>query len=178
MIVAGLILLSTFDTVNSSILTNGRVYYAMACEGLFWKPAAKVSVAHRTPAISLWLQGGWAIILLISGSFDLITSMYVFVNWLFYFLIPVALFIIRRRKAANTPAPTFTVPLYPWLPLAFALFTFAYVVQTFLADVQGYQAGEQPSIKSLMGLLLVLLGAPFLLILKHRGKNRHATLDR
>jgi APA family basic amino acid/polyamine antiporter len=169
MIVSALILLSTFDTVNSSILTNGRVYYAMAIEGLFWKPAGRVSVAHQTPAVSLWLQGAWSIVLLVSGSFDLITSMYVFVNWLFYFLIPVALFIIRYKERSTVQSPAFKVPFYPWLPLTFALFTFAYVVQTFIADVQGYQAGEQPSIKSLMGLLLVLAGAPFLLLLKRRS---------
>ncbi len=167
LIVALLILLATFDTVNSTILTNARVYFAMANEGLFFKAAGQISPKHHTPAFSLWMQCAWSIVLLVSGSFDLVTSMYVFINWLFYFLIPVALFIWRKRPLGRFDA-TFKVPFYPWLPLIFAIFTFAYVVQTFVGDVQAYQAGEQPTVKSLMGLILVLLGTPVLLYLRRQ----------
>jgi APA family basic amino acid/polyamine antiporter len=169
--IALLIVLSTFDTVNSTILTNGRVYYAMAMEKLFWKRASYVHPQYHTPSVSLWLQGGWAVVLLISGSFDLITSMYVFVNWLFYFLIPVALFILRfRDKRSQANATTFRVPLYPILPIFFALFTAAYVVQTFLLDIKAFSIGASPTIQSLMGLLLVAAGLPFYLRLRARRR--------
>lgn len=166
--IALLILLCTFDTVNSSILANARVYFAMGKEGLFWKRAGEAHPKHHTPATALWLQCTWSIILLVSGSFDLITSMYVFVNWLFYLLIPTSLFILRAREKKQLTLNThiFRTPAYPWIPIVFAVFTFAYLVQTLISDIQGYNAHTQPAIKSIMGLALVLLGTPLYLFLK------------
>lgn len=171
--IALLILLCTFDTVNSSILANARVYFAMGNEGLFWKRAGEAHPRFHTPAIALWLQGGWAIVLLVSGSFDLITSMYVFVNWLFYLLIPMSLFILRTREKKLLPLGdrVFRVPFYPILPIVFAVFTFAYLIQTLVSDIQAYQAHAQPAIKSVMGLSLVLLGAPFYFYLKKPSRH-------
>lgn len=171
--IALLILLCTFDTVNSSILANARVYFAMGNEGLFWKRAGLAHTKHHTPATALWMQGAWSIVLLVSGSFDLITSMYVFVNWLFYLLIPTSLFILRarERKLVELNSRIFRVPAYPWLPIAFAIFTFAYLLQTLITDIQGYQAHTQPAIKSLMGLALVLLGTPLYIFLKKSHRS-------
>ncbi len=175
MLIAGLVVLSTFDTVNCSVLTNARVYFAMANEGLFWKPVGVVHPKYHTPSRSLWLQGGWASILVVTGSFDLITSMYVFVNWLFYFLIPVALLILRERDRRNpnlsNQKEIFQTPFYPVLPLLFAAFTLTYVVYTLIADIQGFRAGTQPCIRSLMGLLLVLGGAPVLWAVRRRATS-------
>jgi len=159
MMVAALILLSTFDTTNSSILTNSRVYYAMANDGVFWKKASETHPQYQTPHVSLWCQGVWAIILLCSGSFDSIMSMYVFVNWALYVLMAIGLFVLRKRNpSAIRP---FSVPGYPWVPAIFLLFSFVYVVVTLVSDVSAYQSGAQPLIKSLAGIALVLTGLPF-----------------
>ncbi len=171
-IVAALIMLCTFDTVNSSILTNARVYFAMAREGLFFERAGRVSPRYGTPAWSLGMQCFWALVLLLTGSFDLITSMYVFVNWLFYLLIPIAVFMLRARDGRSSrTAPTFRVPLYPWMPLGFVAFTLAYTIGTLASDFEGYRAGTQPMIKSLVGLLMVLAGTPLLIWLQGRAKR-------
>jgi len=162
MIVALLILLSTFDTTNSSILTNSRVYYAMAMDSLFWKKAAKIHPKYNTPHVALWCQAAWAIVLLMSGSFDSIMSMYVFVNWALYVLMALGLFILRKRNP-DTTRP-FSVPGYPWVPAIFTLFSFLYVCVTLINDVSAYQAGEQPLIKSLAGIALILMGLPFYFI--------------
>src|ERR1051325_11460165 len=97
-IIAVLLMLSAFDTTNSSVLTNARVYYAMAHNRLFYKPAATVHHKFQTPHVALILQGAWSIILLVTGSFDLITSMYVFVNWMLYLLMASAVFVLRKRN--------------------------------------------------------------------------------
>src|SRR5581483_7837798 len=158
-IIAAILMLSAFDTTNSTVLTNARVYYAMARNGLFVRQGASVHKKFQTPHIALLLQGAWSIILLVTGSFDLITSMYVFVNWVLYDLMAIAVFVLRKRDP-NAERP-FSVPGYPWVPIIFVLFASAYVVITLVADIQQYQAGTQPLIKSATGIALVLTGLPF-----------------
>lgn len=158
MLIAALIMLSTFDTANSSILTNARVYFAMAGDQVFWKPAGRIHPRYQTPHVALACQGAWAIILLLSGSFDSITSMYVFVNWALYVLMAAGLFILRWR---NPDAKrVFSTPGYPWIPGAFILFSLLFVAVTLFNDIHAYHVGSQPLIKSLAGVLLVLTGMP------------------
>ena len=164
--VALAILLSTFDTTNSSTLSNARVYFAMAKEGLFAKSAGEVHPKYGTPAVSLWYQCGWTLVLIFTGSFELITSTYVWVNWLFYLLMALAVFVFRRRKLPRT----FTAWGYPYLPALFIIFTLFYLGMTLIEDIRAYQAGEAPIIKSVVGILLVLAGTPFyLLLIRKRG---------
>ena len=158
-IIAALLMLSAFDTTNSTVLTNARVYYAMARNGLFNRGSAKVHEKFQTPYIALILQGAWSIVLLVTGSFDLITSMYVFVNWVLYVLMAIAIFVLRaRRPDADRP---FKVPGYPWVPAIFVIFASAFLIITLVTDIQAYQAGTQPLIKSATGIALVLTGLPF-----------------
>jgi APA family basic amino acid/polyamine antiporter len=157
--IAALIMLSTFDTTNSSVLTNARVYYAMARNGVFYGKAGVVHPSFKTPHISLILQGVWSLVLLISGSFGLITDMYVFVNWLIYVFMAIAVFVLRARKPKGERP--FRVPGYPYVPAIFILFATAYVVITLVTDVQLYAAGKQPLLKSITGIVLVLSGLPF-----------------
>lgn len=158
-IIAVIMMLSAFDTTNSTVLTNARVYYAMARNGLFYRKSEEVHKKFQTPHIALFLQGGWSIILLVTGSFDLIVSMYVFVNWVLYALMAIAVFILRKRRpSAERP---FSVPGYPWVPAIFVLFASAYVIITLVTDIQAYQAGTQPLIRSVTGMALVLTGLPF-----------------
>ncbi len=158
-VIALIMMLSAFDTTNSSVLTNARVYYAMARNQIFYRPAATVHPKFQTPHIALILQGAWSIILLVTGSFDLIVSMYVFVNWVLYALMALSVFILRARKPdAERP---FSVPGYPWVPAIFILFASAYVIITLVADIQAYNAGTQPLIRSVTGIALVMTGLPF-----------------
>lgn len=156
-----LIILSTFDTTNSTILTNGRVYYAMAKDHLFAQPAEKIHERFDTPYISLIWQGLWSIMLLVSGSFDLVIGMYVFVNWLLYLLMALGVFILRFRfPERHRP---FKTPGYPVVPFLFILFSAGFVGLTLYHDISDFNSGKEPIIKSLMGLLLVATGFPFYL---------------
>jgi APA family basic amino acid/polyamine antiporter len=164
--IALLIILSTFDIVNASILTNSRVYLAMAEKGVFWKKTAAIHPKFNTPHVALIIQGVWSLVLLFSGSFKVISDMYVFVNWILYVLMAVAVFVLRFRFP-NQHRP-FKVPAYPWVPAIFLIFSTAYVVLTLVTDIKAYQAGEQPIIQSLTGIVLVLIGFPFLYYWKKR----------
>lgn len=159
--VAMIILLSTFDGTNAGVLTNPRVYQTMAKEGLFPSRIGRVHPVSFTPNFALWLQCLWTVVLLVSGSFELITSMYVWVNWLFYLLMSIAVFICRRRGMPRA----FTITGYPYVPAVFLIFTVIYLVMTLVQDIQAYQSGASPTINSLMGLALVIAGLPLYLFM-------------
>ena len=169
-IIAAILMLSAFDTTNSSVLTNARVYYAMARNQLFYSKTAHVHKKFQTPHIALILQGAWSICLLVTGSFDLITSMYVFVNWVLYVLMAVAVFILRKREP-DRERP-FRVPGYPYVPAIFVIFASAYVIITLIADIQASQGPDHPLMKSVTGLALVLTGLPFYYFWKSRRTIR------
>jgi APA family basic amino acid/polyamine antiporter len=174
-IIAAILMLSAFDTTNSSVLTNARVYYAMARNQLFYKRTAHVHSKYQTPHVALMLQGAWSIVLLVTGSFDLITSMYVFVNWVLYAMMGFAVFVLRKRNpAADRP---FRVPGYPYIPAIFVLFATAYVIITLITDIQAYQAGTQPLMKSVTGLVLVLTGLPFYYYWRWKRKGSRVAPD-
>jgi APA family basic amino acid/polyamine antiporter len=165
-LVAALIMLSTFDTTNSSILSNARVYYAMANHGVFTPKAAAVHPKYHTPHVALLLQGIWAVTLVLTGSFGLLLDMYIFVNWLLYVFMALGVFILRKRNP-NAERP-FRTPGYPLVPLVFILFATTYVVVTLVTDIQAYNAGERPILQSVTGLVLVLAGLPFYYFWKYK----------
>ena len=78
-----LILITTFGCTNSTIIMPPRIYQAMARDGLFFKGIADIHPRFNTPDKALWLQGAWASLLVLSGSFDQLTNMLIFVVFFF-----------------------------------------------------------------------------------------------
>lgn len=144
-----LILCSTFNATNTSVLAAPRVYYAMANDGLFFKGINEVHRRFHTPYKSLLIQGVWATVLCLSGSFDMLTDMLIFAAFIFYGAGAWGV-ITLRRKMPDHPRP-FKVPLYPIVPIIFTLFSAVLVVRTIW---------DQPVMAGL-GLLLILTGVPF-----------------
>lgn len=168
-LIALLIMLSTFDTINSTTLTNARCYYAMAQEKIFWRAIGEVHPRYFTPHRSLILQCFWALVLLYSGSFWTIIDMYVFVNWLIYGMMGLGVFILRRRRPhAERP---FKVPGYPWVPALFVGFAFTFVIVSLITDIQSFNAGKQPFLNSVMGLVLVFSGLPLYYLWKYQSRS-------
>ncbi len=153
-----LILCSTFNATNTSVLAAPRVYYAMANDGLFFKGINDVHPTFHTPYKSLLIQGVWASVLCMSGSFDMLTDMLIFAAFIFYGAGAWGV-ITLRRKMPNHPRP-FKVPLYPIVPIAFVLFSAVLVVRTIW---------DQPVMAGL-GLLLILSGVPFYFYFERRNK--------
>lgn len=149
LLIAALIIVSTFGCTNTTILLAARLYYKMAQNKEFFKAAGEVHPKFHTPGKALLMQGVWASVLILSGSFDQLTDMLIFASFIFYGLSAFGVFILRRRNGGVRPE-TYQVPLYPVLPALFVLFCIVLVIIT-LYNRPGEAA---------MGLLLILTGAP------------------
>lgn len=156
--IAVAIMISTFGTVNGTIMLAARVSYAMAREGLFFRKLGDVHPRHNTPGPSLIVQMVWACLLVLSGTFDQLTDMLIFVSWIFYALGALGTIVLRRRMPdAHRP---YRVWGYPWVPIVFIVFAGVYIVFTLYSDISAFLDGRAPLINSLMGLFLVALGIP------------------
>jgi APA family basic amino acid/polyamine antiporter len=160
--VAALVMVSTFGTANAIILATARVYYSMAHANVFPQVMGTLNPRFHTPAGSLWVQGGWSILLLFSGTFDTLTDTLIFVSWIFYAAGAYGIFVLRRREPA-APRP-YKVPGYPVVPWVFILFSLLYLGFTVYNDLVAYRAavaaGQPALINSAFGLALVFIGTP------------------
>ncbi len=155
-----LILCSTFNATNTSVLAAPRVYFAMANDGLFFRGIHAVHPKFHTPYKSLLIQGFWASVLCLSGSFDMLTDMLIFAAFIFYGAGAWGV-ITLRRKMPDHPRP-FKVPLYPIVPIVFVLFSAVLVVRTIW---------DQPVMAGL-GMLLILAGVPFYFYFERQNKQQ------
>ena len=142
-------MIAAVGALNGITLMNARVPYAMARNGLFFRPLADLHPETRVPANAIWFQGIWACFLALSGTFDQITTSVIFAVWLFTALVGSSLFVLRRKLPA---APRrYRTPGYPVLPALFVL------VATWLV----LNALSSTPVESAAGLLLMALGLPF-----------------
>lgn len=118
LLMAGLIMVSTFGCNNGLILAGSRLYKAMADHGLFFASASKLN-SKGVPANALWLQAFWASVLCLSGTYTQLLSYCTFASLLFY-IITVAGVLILRKKEPNAERP-YKVWGYPYLPLVYLL---------------------------------------------------------
>jgi basic amino acid/polyamine antiporter, APA family len=150
------VMISTFGTVNATSMTTARVYFAMAKDKLFFSEFGKVHPKYKTPGRSLLIQGVWASILTLTGTYDQLFTYVIFAGWIFFVLGAVAVFIMRKKIPNANRA--FRVPGYPWVPIMFILVASWFVVNTFI----------QQTDDSFVGLLLLLVGIPFYLYWKQQ----------
>lgn len=148
-LVSVLILCTTFNATNSTILTSARIYYAMARDGLFFRSVARIHPQFQTPSVSIVWQAVLSVALVWSGTFDQLTDMLVFASFIFYGATAVGV-MLYRRSHPELPRP-YRVIGYPVLPIVFCLFCLTLVTITLI---------EQPR-EALMGLGLIATGIPF-----------------
>lgn len=166
--VAMAVMISTFGTSNGTIMVSARVYFAMAERKMFFSPIANLHPKFRTPANALFIQAFWASMLVISGTFDILTDMLIFVSWIFYAFGAMGVFVLRKKRPdAHRP---YKVIGYPILPMIFVLFAFTFVILTLYNDISLYYSGKTQIINSLFGLILVALGIPFYYYFRSRAK--------
>jgi APA family basic amino acid/polyamine antiporter len=157
-IIALLVIISTFGTTHGNILATARVSFAMAREKQFFETVGRIHPRFGTPANALLLHGLWTSLLVLSGSFDTLTDMLIFVSWLFYGLSALGVFILRKKMPyALRP---YRVWGYPYVPALFVLFTVAYLMSTLIHDIAAYQSGQTIIINSVFGIALTLIGLP------------------
>ena len=160
---AVLVAVSTFGTVNASILTGPRVTQAMAADGLFWKRAAHVSPGRGTPDVALVLQGILATIWLwCAGGFEDVSGWFVTTSWLFYGLTIAGLFVYRRKERQGLLAPpSYRTPLYPVTPILFIVVVVGIVASDLGSS--GWRAAA--------GVLVAALGIPFSFLFTRRARG-------
>ena len=144
-----LILVTTFNACNTTILASARIFYAMARDGVFFKQADTVHPRYETPSVSLLLQCLWSVALIWIGKFDDLTDMLIFASFIFYGA--TAFGLIRMRIIAPNLERVYKVPGYPFVPIVFCAFCALLIVITVYT---------QPE-KALRGLGLIALGIPF-----------------
>ena len=98
------IMISILGALNGAILTGARVPFAMARDGLFFRRMGELTQRTHAPAASLLVQGAWASVLAMLGTFDQLTNYVVFSNWIFYALTTASVFVLRRRMP-DAPRP-------------------------------------------------------------------------
>ncbi len=110
------VLVSTFGSVNGSMLTGPRIFFAMADDKLFFRPVAAVHPRFQTPYVAIGLAATLGIVFVLLRSFEQLADIFVTASLVFYILGVSAIFPLRRRADWN---PSVRVPLYPVVPLLF-----------------------------------------------------------
>ncbi len=141
--------ISAFTTLNSSILTGARVPYAMARDGLFFRVTDGVHPRYRTPAGALVFQGIMAGVMVLTGQFEDLFSLFIFAQWIFYALTVASVFGLRKKEPGL--ARPYRAWGYPVLPAAFVIGATALTGNLYI----------QRPVRSSIGLALILFGLLF-----------------
>ncbi len=119
-IIAVMIMISTFACNNGLIMAGARVYYTMAKDGLFFKKAATLNKSD-VPEWALWIQGIWASALCLTGRYGDLLDFVVIIVMIFYILTIYGIFILRRKMPnAERPYKAFGYPVLPALYIIMA----------------------------------------------------------
>jgi APA family basic amino acid/polyamine antiporter len=168
--VADLVTVFTIISIAASIsamtLAGPRVYYAMARDGLFLGPAARVHPRYRTPAVAIAAQGLWSGVLVLSGTLTELVSYTGFAVVLFSAVAVTGLFVLRWRHPAE-PRP-FSAWGYPYTPAVFVLAAAVMLV----SDV-----AQRPR-PALAGAAVICAGIPLYLWLRRRPAQPRAAAPR
>jgi APA family basic amino acid/polyamine antiporter len=156
-ILALLIMVSTFGCNNGLILSGARVYYTMAKDGLFFKQTGSLN-KNSVPEYALWIQCLVACVLCLSGKYGDLLDMVSFVVVLFYVLTIAGIFILRKKRPdAERPYKAFGYPVLPsiyiLMGISFCLLLIKYKPQY-----------------TWPGLIIVLIGIPLYFVAISRKK--------
>ena len=152
------IMISVFGSLNGYLMTAARVPQAMAerkqlpLSGVL----GKIHPKFGTPANALIMQAILAVVYVMSGSFNYLTDLLIFVLWIFFTLGVVGVFVLRKRGLSDKA--NYRVPLYPITPIIGIAGSVYILGSTMISD---------PG-RSLIGLAVTLLGIPVYFLLKKK----------
>jgi APA family basic amino acid/polyamine antiporter len=153
------IAISTLGFLSQGMLTAPRVYFAMAEDGLFFRRVAEVSATTRVPVVAIILQGVAAAVIALSGTYGQILSYVVSVDFIFFGLTGAALFVFRRRDAAQKIA--FRAPGHPYTTGLFVIACALVVIATVVSN----------PINSLIGYAILAAGVPACLYWQRKNRR-------
>jgi APA family basic amino acid/polyamine antiporter len=156
LIIALMIMISTFACNNGLIMAGARVYYTMAKDGLFFKKASHLN-EHSVPAWALWVQCFWASCLCLTGKYGDLLDFVVIIVMIFYILTIYGIFRLRKSMPdAERPYKAFGYPVLPFLYIVIAL-AICIALLRFKADTCGW------------GVLIMLIGIPVYYLTKSKA---------
>ena len=163
-IIAVLVMISTFGCVNGIVLAGARVFQTMAKDGLFLKSAVENN-KNGVPEKSLWMQGIWASLLCLSGQYGDLLDMISFVIVLFYMITVFGVIYLRIKKPElERGYKTF---LYPFTPILYLLIGTGFCILLFIYKPQ----------YTWPGLGLILIGLPVYFFINKKIVNLDDTRD-
>ena len=127
------VVLATFGTLNGSLLTAPRIFFAMADDGLFFRPIAAVHPRFKTPYVAIALCAALGVAFVLLRTFEQLADTFVIAIVPFYALAVASIFPLRKSIGYDPP---YRVPGYPVVPALFILATL-YVLGNALADPGG-----------------------------------------
>ncbi len=157
-IMAIFIMISTFGCNMGLILAGPRVYYAMARDGLFFKKVGEIN-KKGVPGFAIAVQGVWAVLLCLSGTYSNLLDYVIFAVLIFFALTILAIFVLRVKKP-DVPRP-YKAFGYPVVPAIYILTT-TFIMVILLIYKPNY---------TFPGLIIVLLGIPVYYIWKKFSRN-------
>ena len=157
-VIAVMIMVSTFGCNNGLVLAGARVYYTMAKDGLFFRPAGELN-KNAVPQWALWAQAVVASILCLSGGYNNLLDMIAFVAVLFYALTIIGIFRLRKKRPdIERPYKAFGYPVLPAIYIVLAITFCVFLI------------GMKPTY-AVIGLAIVLAGIPLYYIASAVGKK-------
>jgi basic amino acid/polyamine antiporter, APA family len=145
---------SGLGALHCALLSSPRIFYAMARDGLFFRALAQLDRRTSAPRAAVAYYSVWAAVLTLLGGYDRLSNMAIFGFYLFYCCNVIALMVLRRRWP-DSERP-FSVPGYPWIPLAFLLASLAMLAATIVRGA--------PEV--IWALALLTLGLPAYLLFR------------
>ena len=153
------IAVSTLGFLSQSILTAPRVYYAMACDGLFFERVGRLSPRTGAPVTAIVLQGFAASAIAVLGRYEQILNYVTSIDFISFALTSAAVFVLRRREAASGPASEiYRVPGHPFTTGIFVVAAAGIVLATFYSYPRN----------SVVGLGILAAGIPVYLYWSRR----------
>jgi amino acid transporter len=131
-LVAAIVMVSCFGTLNGSMLTNPRIFFAMADRGLFFKGIARVSPRFQTPSAAIWLAALLGCAYVLFNDFQQLADRFVLGIWPFYILAILGVFVLRKKRP-DAPRPYRTIG-YPVIPIVFLLAATGMVINALVTD--------------------------------------------
>jgi amino acid transporter len=149
------VMISTFGTLNGSVMTGSRILFAMAADGLLFKPIAVVDKRFQTPGVAIALSAGLGVVFVLLGTFEQLADTFVTAIVPFYALAVAAIFVLRRKPDYKPP---FRVPGYPVVPAVFIVATILLLGNAIVDPVS--------RVPTLAVLGVILLGIPVFFLTK------------
>ena len=147
MLIAVVLMISSFGCANGMILTGSRVYYKMAKDRLFFRNLAVINRRTKVPVNSLWSQGLWiCALVLFVGDYSAMLDFVIYINLIFYVITTFGIF-IYRKKFPDAPRILRVNNILPILFIA----SLVYIVGCLTVYKPAY---------TLPGLLITIAGLP------------------